>query len=86
MPQVRCEASSFCHSASMLSPAWGTRTLETFPSIPKLPEQALVPSAGIERSHWNGSGSLGHRAALVHLNVPDAGRTATDTCLKGMDV
>lgn len=56
--QVCCKASSFCRSASMLSPAWGTRSLETFLSIPKLPEQVLVPSAGIEGSHWNGSGSL----------------------------
>lgn len=76
--QACCEASS-CHRASMLSPAWGTRTLETFPSIPKLPEQVLVPSAGMEGSHWNGSGCLGHGAALVLLSKPGVGRTTTDT-------
>lgn len=61
-------------SATALSPAWGT-----LPSIPKLPEQMLVPSAGIEGSHWNGSGSLGRRAALVRLNMLNVGGTTTDT-------
>lgn len=83
MPCCRpcCESSCSCHSASILSPAWGARTLEMCPSTPEEPEPVPVPPAWhrgkLLKWHWI------LWAALGWLNMLNVGDTTSDTGLNG---